>query len=128
MINVQLEKAQAFRDKDPRAADQAIIDAKRLASEALQDIRSSVGALRTQQELFSCSEAITALVKQVGNGQFSTGLKIEGSEEGFSKQVLLTLYRAAQEGLTNIQKHARAAHLFPRLQEILSLLQLNLPT
>jgi len=108
VINVQLEKAQAFRDKEPRAADQAIIDAKRLAGEALQDIRSSVGALRTQRVLFSCSAAITALVEQVGDSQFSTDLKIEGSEEGFSKQVLLTLYRAAQEGLTNIQKHARA--------------------
>ena len=109
VINVQLEKAQAFRDKDPGEADQAISDAKRLASEALQDVRSSVGALRTQQELFSCSAAITALVEQVGDSQFSIDLKIEGSEEGFSKQVLLTLYRAAQEGLTNIQKHAGAS-------------------
>jgi len=109
VINVQLEKAQAFRDKEPREADQAINDAKRLSSEALQDIRSSVGALRTRQELFSCSAAVTALVEQVGNSQYSIDLKIEGSEEGFSKQVLLTLYRAAQEGLTNIQKHARAS-------------------
>jgi signal transduction histidine kinase len=109
VINVQLEKAQAFRDKEPGAADQAINDAKRLASEALQDIRSSVGALRTQQELFFCSAAVTALVEQVSNSHFSIDLKIEGSEEGFSKQVLLTLYRAAQEGLTNIQKHARAS-------------------
>jgi len=115
VINVQLEKAQAFRDKEPQAADQAIIDAKRLASEALQDIRSSVGALRTQQELFSCSAAVTALVEQVGNSQFSIDLNIVGSEEGFSKRVLLTLYRAAQEGLTNIQKHARASNVHLRL-------------
>jgi signal transduction histidine kinase len=53
VINVQLEKAQALRDKEPGEADQAIIDAKRLSREALQDIRSSVGTLRTQQELFS---------------------------------------------------------------------------
>src|SRR6266571_646991 len=109
VINVQLEKAQAFRDKEPGEADQAINDAKRLASEALQDIRSSVGALRTQQELFSCSATVTALVEQVSNSHFSIDLNIEGSEEGFSKQVLLTIYRAAQEGLTNIQKHARAS-------------------
>ena len=109
VINVQLEKAQAFRDKEPGEADQAINDAKRLAREALQDIRSSVGALRTQQELFSCSAAVTALVEQVSNSHFSIDLNIEGSEEGFSKQVLPILYRAAQEGLTNIQKHARAS-------------------
>src|SRR6266702_1818975 len=45
----------------------------------------------------------------VSNSHFSIDLNIEGSEEGFSKQVLLTIYRAAQEGLTNIQKHARAS-------------------
>ncbi|MBK7181323.1 MAG: hypothetical protein IPH82_29790 [Chloroflexi bacterium] len=31
-----------------------------------------------------------------------------GDEEGFSEQQLLTLFRAAQEGLTNVQKHAGA--------------------
>ncbi len=35
-------------------------------------------------------------------------LEVEGAEDGFSKQTLITLYRAVQEGLTNIQKHAKA--------------------
>jgi signal transduction histidine kinase len=41
--------------------------------------------------------------------QFSVALQIRGSEVGYSKQALLTLFRAAQEGLTNIQKHALAS-------------------
>src|SRR5579859_8000610 len=36
VINVQLEKALAYRNKKPDEADQATLDAKRLASEALQ--------------------------------------------------------------------------------------------
>jgi signal transduction histidine kinase len=109
VINVQLEKALTFRERDPQEADQALSDAKRLAREALQDVRHSVEALRTTWELFSCSTALTALVEQVRSDQLSIDLNIKGSEEDFSKQILMTLYRAAQEGLTNIQKHAEAS-------------------
>jgi signal transduction histidine kinase len=34
---------------------------------------------------------------------------ISGNEETFSRQVLMTLYRVAQEAFTNIQKHAQAS-------------------
>ncbi|HEY5002747.1 MAG TPA: histidine kinase dimerization/phosphoacceptor domain-containing protein, partial [Ktedonobacteraceae bacterium] len=63
VINVQLEKALAFRTKKPRDADQAVNDAKRLASEALQEVRHSVGVLRDASESFSFSTAMTRLVK-----------------------------------------------------------------
>ena len=43
-ISIQLDKAVAFRGRDPLAADQAILDAKELAVEALNDVRLSVGA------------------------------------------------------------------------------------
>ena len=37
---------------------------------------------------------------------------MEGDEDSFSKQRLLALYRAVQEGLTNVQKHADASHIW----------------
>ena len=98
----------AFRDRDPQVADQAVRDAKRLASEALQDIRRSVGALRNTEEPFSLIQAVTGLINNLRSSQLSIELKIDGCEEGFSQQSLMALYRAAQEGLTNIQKHAQA--------------------
>ena len=108
VINVQLEKAMVFRDRNPQEANQAVRDAKRLASEALQDIRRSVGALRNTQDSFSLIQSVTGLVNNLRSSQLSIELEIESGEEGFSQQSLMTLYRAAQEGLTNIQKHAQA--------------------
>ena len=115
VINVQLEKALAIRDKKPREAEQAVSDAKQLASEALQDVRRSVSALRATDELPEFIPSLTELVERVRNDYCSVELHVEGSEDNFSKPGLLTLYRAAQEGLTNIQKHAGASHAWIEL-------------
>lgn len=118
VINVQLEKAIAFRARNPQEADQAVRDAKYLAGEALKDVRRSVGALRNAPE-FSLTESLRELVNNLKSDQLAIELKIEGEESGFSRQSLMTLYRAAQEGLTNIQKHAGAkqVHVQVRLED-----------
>jgi signal transduction histidine kinase len=51
---------------------------------------------------------MNALIDQFRSEQYQLILRVEGHEEGFSKQRLLTLYRVVQEGLTNIRKHAQA--------------------
>ncbi len=111
VINVQLEKAIAFRERNPNEADQAIKDAKHLAAETLKDVRQSVGALRSAPEAFLLAEALNGLVAPIRNEQLTIDLNIEGNESDFSQQSLVTLYRAAQEGLTNIQKHAQASRI-----------------
>ena len=115
-INVQLEKALAFRERNPAEADQAVRDSKRLAGEALQEVRQSVSALRRAPEPFSLAESLRQLVNNAQTGQFSIDLDISGVECGYSRQSLLTLYRAAQEGLTNVQKHAQASRVAIHLQ------------
>jgi len=111
VINVQLEKAQAFREKHSIIADQAVSDAKRLASEALRDVRDSVGALRTTQEMFAFGPAMTRLIERVRSDQCKVDLCIDGNEGSFSRQQLMALYRSTQEGLTNVQRHAGATHV-----------------
>jgi signal transduction histidine kinase len=111
VINVQLEKAQAFRAKHSIIADQAVSDAKRLASEALRDVRDSVGALRTTQEMFSFGPAMTRLIERVRSDECMVDLCIDGNEDSFSRQQLMALYRSTQEGLTNVQRHAGATHV-----------------
>jgi signal transduction histidine kinase len=111
VINVQLEKALAFSRTRPGEADQAIANAKGLASEALQDVRRSVKALRTTSDGFSAHRALGTLIEHIQGSQLAIELRVEGSETGFSQDALLALYRAAQEGLTNVQKHAGATRV-----------------
>ncbi len=112
VINVQLEKALAYRDTKPQEADQAISNAKRLASEALRDVRRSVGALRTTEALPDFTLSLKELVERVQSETCTVELHTEGDEESFSKQELQALYRAVQEGLTNTQRHACASHVW----------------
>ncbi len=116
-VNIQLEKALAYRNRSPQEAEQAIRDAKLAAGEALQDVRRSVGMLRNKQEdRFSLAKSLQELVDGLGDDRFSISLHIAGSETGYARPALMALYRAAQEGLTNIQKHAQAHQVIVEVQ------------
>ncbi len=115
VINVQLEKAIVFRDRNPAEADRAVKDAKYMAGEALKDVRRSVGTLRNP-EPFSLKKSVTRLVNNIATDRLAVDLDIQGDEAGFSKQSLMTLFRAVQEGLTNVQKHAEANQVTVRIQ------------
>ncbi|GHO90945.1 hypothetical protein KSF_009930 [Reticulibacter mediterranei] len=110
-INILLEKIIAFRQRNPQEAEVAALDARRLTREALQDVRQSVGTLRLSGEVFSLAAALNNLVKNAEQERLTISLQMKGDETGFSKTVLLVLYRAAQEALTNVQKHARARNV-----------------
>jgi len=110
-VNIQLEKALAYRERSPEEATQAIRDAKRAASEALRDVRRSVGTLRSTDTSFSLKGALEGLVQGVKGDGLSIDLKITGDERDYNRFTLMVLYRAAQEGLTNVQKHAVAQHV-----------------
>jgi len=113
IINVQLETALALRDRDPARADRATGEAKRLASEALADVRRSVAALRPSalegQSLRAAIEGQMAEFR--AHSGLSVTLTIDGDETRCSQAAGLALYRAAQEGLTNIRKHAGASQV-----------------
>src|SRR5262249_113562 len=79
------------------------------ASEALQDVRHSVSTLRAADEEFALLPALHLLAERLRSAQLAVEIRSEGSEQGYSKQTLMSLFRAAQEGLTNIQKYAHAA-------------------
>ena len=93
----------------PAALD-ALSKAETLLQEALADVRRSVGALRTTPT--NQKPLPAAIGDLVAECRTITGLDIQfdlqGSARLLSSPIELTLYRVAQEGLTNIRKHAQA--------------------
>lgn len=96
----------------PAALD-ALGKAEILLQEALADVRRSVGALRAAPtENRPLPAAIGDLVAEC---RAIIGLEAQfdllGLPRALNSQIELTLYRVAQEGLTNVRKHAQAGRV-----------------
>lgn len=110
VVNVQLEAAQAVMETDPARAHAALSKAQSLTQEGLMDVRRSVAALRAAPtEHRPLPEAIRILVDECRAAGVVAQLTVSGGPRPLPAQAELTLYRAAQEALTNIRKHAHAS-------------------
>ena len=110
IINVQLEAAGQVFEQDPHKAVAAMRKAQALAQEGLTDVRRSVAGLRSAPvDNQNLPKAIEGLVAELHASGVITHYHVEGNLPGLSPQVELTLYRAAQEALNNIRKHAHAS-------------------
>jgi signal transduction histidine kinase len=107
-VNIQLEKALLYQERNPQEATQAIRDAKQAAADALRDVRRSVSTLRDADERFSLTSSLEKLIREISSESLTIHLAINGDETAYPRSTLTALYRAAQEGLTNVQKHAHA--------------------
>lgn len=118
VANVQLEAAEKLGADRAQAALEHVRRARRLTLECLQDVRRSVAAMRaaTLEEL-----AIEPSIRRlVGEFSESTGLNVRltfeiANSAALSPDLAQTVYRAIQEGLTNIHKHAHASDADLRL-------------
>jgi signal transduction histidine kinase len=107
-VNIQLERARVFHARDPQQSLLAIQEAKQAAEEALRDVRQSVAGLRETDTSFSLRHSLTNLLNNLASDHLQVDFQFSGDETDYNRMTLLTLYRAVQEGLTNIQKHANA--------------------
>ncbi|HSV85557.1 MAG TPA: sensor histidine kinase, partial [Levilinea sp.] len=111
-VHMQLRAAQAIMEKDPQRAKEIVCTAQNVTQEALADIRRSVGALRLNPgETMPLVEEIRKMLMGYEMTGILTDFKVIGRPRSLNPKVNLTLYRAAQEGLSNISKHAAASQV-----------------
>ena len=130
VVNVQIEAAKTIMTTQPEKAHNALNKAQNLTQEGLAAVRQSVSTLResplANQTL---AEALAQLAEEVRESGLVTELTITGEPAERDPKIELTLYRAVQEGLTNVRKHARASrvdiHLRYDAQETVLTLQDN---
>jgi signal transduction histidine kinase len=106
VVKTQLDAAAALMPAQPDKALEAVTKAAKLAGDALDDVRRSVGALRTDVARPPLPEALRALTQEAG---LPVTVRVEGAARPLPPGVEHALFRSAQEGLTNIRKHAAAS-------------------
>lgn len=109
-ISIQLEKANAYRERDAAKSAEALDHARRTIRDALSETRNSVSVLR-QGETFDFISSLQGLIKRMTHYDLAIDLHLTGQPDAFSSFAQMTLYRTIQEGLTNVHKHASATEV-----------------
>jgi signal transduction histidine kinase len=112
-IQTQAVRRRLGPDHAREVEDLAAVEAT--AREALAEMRRLFGVLRSDGESASLSpqpglSELGRLVEQVGSGDMSATLRVEGEPVELSPGLDLAAYRIAQEGLTNALRHSAATH------------------
>jgi signal transduction histidine kinase len=109
VANVQLEAARTLKEIDAERAWEAVRKAQAFTRQGLEDVRDSVASLRTSPlEKQSLINALQALAQNNEGALPVLEFQCKGSLRPLTPAVELSLYRAAQEGITNAQKHSQA--------------------
>ncbi|HYG36480.1 MAG TPA: sensor histidine kinase [Clostridia bacterium] len=109
-LTVQLEAAQRLMAPDPARATSILEEMKQLTRTSMEQLRRSLAGLRApglgDQSLTAALERLCAELRQ------RTSLKVEchikGNADTFTPAVGEVLWRVAQEGVANVEKHAMA--------------------
>jgi signal transduction histidine kinase len=111
-LNLHLEMAVKLSQLQPERSREVLVEAKRLGSIALQDVRQSVSALRSDP--FADRDLATAIHKLADDFKFSNHLQPICDLEipiDLPQSTNIIIYRIVQEALTNISKHAHASEV-----------------
>src|SRR6478736_3182498 len=108
VVGMQVQAARAVMSSDPARADVLLSQAEDQARQALTSVRESVAALREARPAQRLPEQLTTLAGESEAAGLPTSVDVVGTERRIHHEAQVALYRAAQEGLTNVRKHAQA--------------------
>ncbi len=108
VVQMQVQAARAVLSSDPGRADDVLAKAQRQTSEALTEVRRSVASLREPRTSPPLRTALETLTREVSAAGVPAALEVVGTERRLPAEAEESLFRSAQEGLTNVRKHACA--------------------
>jgi signal transduction histidine kinase len=108
-IDVHLTAARTDLECDQASAIESLDTAHALATEGLAEVRRSVATLRTPGAPRPLEALVTPLIHASQALGLPTHLHVRGDARPLAAPVATALYRAVQEGLTNVRKHAHAS-------------------
>jgi signal transduction histidine kinase len=113
VLNVQLQAAARLVERDPARAVETLAFCRQEAQAAMAEVRHSVAAMRRSPlDGRRLEEALATLVEDFDRASpLAARFDLLGEPVELAPAAAMTLYRAAQEGLTNAQKHARAGQV-----------------
>lgn len=112
VVGVQLDAAESLWQQDPDRALESIQKARRASREGLAEIRRSVSAMRaTPQEERTLVNSLTSLITSAERPGLKLVLQQSGRSRSLPSLVEISLYRCAQEGITNACRHAGASEI-----------------
>jgi signal transduction histidine kinase len=115
VVQMQVQAARAVLGSDPARADAVLARAQQQSTEALAEVRRSVAALRGPRTTPPLGDALAGLAADATAAGVPTRLEVTGAVRALPADTEDALFRAAQEGLTNVRKHAAAGSAGLRL-------------
>jgi signal transduction histidine kinase len=108
VVSMQVQAARAVLAADPARADAVLAKAQQQSAEALAEVRRSVAALREPRTAPPLPDALAALAADASAAGVPTEVAVSGTVRPLPAAAEESLYRSAQEALTNVRKHAAA--------------------
>lgn len=124
-LNIQLEIARKFQQREPERCTTSLEMAKELASQSLKDVRMAINHIRTNSD-FDFEQALTGLVHDVQQMQTNFDVQLEMSNvDQVPAAMGFQLFRVVQECLTNVLKHANASQVRIEVEQHAGILTLK---
>lgn len=111
-IAIQAQAGRAVARSDPEGAIDALVTIEDAASRTLTELRAMVGVLRsTEGTELAPRPGVADLEQLVGDGDARPHVEVvlSGELDDLSPAIGSTVYRLAQESITNARRHARHA-------------------